>query len=119
MRSNIVISISPPIPCLPKFWFLSYGSKCCWPIKLQGCLICNISREKRMMQFIFGMQMNIAELYKLILSFWLEYPVMPKIPKTRTYLQKNMGDEVDFLPADKRKKFLQVDSISLGVCSQA
>ena len=40
-----------------------------------------------------------------------------------TYLcnisKKNMGDKVDFLPADKHKKFLQDDSITLGVHSQA
>ena len=30
-----------------------------------------------------------------------------------------MGDEVDFLHADKRKKVLQVDSITLGKNSQA
>ena len=30
-----------------------------------------------------------------------------------------MGDEVDFLPADKHKSFLQDDSITLGVHSQA
>ena len=30
-----------------------------------------------------------------------------------------MGDEIDFLPADKQESFLQVDSITLGVCSQA
>ena len=30
-----------------------------------------------------------------------------------------MGNEVDFLPADKYESFLQVDSITLGVCSQA
>ena len=30
-----------------------------------------------------------------------------------------MGDEVDFLHADKYKSFLQVDSITLGVHSQA
>ena len=29
-----------------------------------------------------------------------------------------MGDEVDFLPADKSKSFLQDDSITLGVRSQ-
>ena len=29
-----------------------------------------------------------------------------------------MGDEVDFLHADKRKKVLQVDSITLGKNSQ-
>ena len=30
-----------------------------------------------------------------------------------------MGDKVDFLPADKHKKFLQDDSITLGAHSQA
>ena len=30
-----------------------------------------------------------------------------------------MGDEVDFLPEDKCKRFLQGDSITLGVDSQA
>ena len=29
-----------------------------------------------------------------------------------------MGDEVDFLPVDKHKSILQVDSITLGVHSQ-
>ena len=30
-----------------------------------------------------------------------------------------MGDEVDFLAADKNESFLQVDSITLGLHSQA
>ena len=30
-----------------------------------------------------------------------------------------MKDEVDFLLADKRQRFLQIDSIILGVCGQA
>ena len=30
-----------------------------------------------------------------------------------------MGNEVDFLPADKHKSFLQADGITLGVHSQA
>ena len=35
------------------------------------------------------------------------------------YIQKSIGDEVDFLPADKHKSFLQVDSITLGVHTQS
>ena len=35
------------------------------------------------------------------------------------YLQKNAGDEVDFLPADKHESFLQADNIFLAVRSQA
>ena len=34
-------------------------------------------------------------------------------------LQKSIRDEVDLLPADKRKSFLQSDSITLGLCTQA
>ena len=30
-----------------------------------------------------------------------------------------MKDEVDFLPADKRQRFLQIDTITLGGCGQA
>ena len=30
-----------------------------------------------------------------------------------------MGDEVDFLHVDKHESFLQVNTITLGVCSQA
>ena len=55
---NIVIDISSLVPYLGKFWFLSYGWKCCWPIKLQDSLKCNISRRKRMIKCIFGMQIN-------------------------------------------------------------
>ena len=48
----------------------------------------------------------------------------PNYPKQEVcisleYLQKNMGEEVDFLPADKYKRFLQDDSITLGVHNQA
>ena len=49
----------------------SYGPKCYQPIKLQGSLKCNISRKKWMMNFIFGMQINIEVFCKLILLFLL------------------------------------------------
>ena len=46
---------------------------------------------------------------------------MPKVPKTtglqylcNKYVKENMKDEVDFLPADKRRRFLQSDTIILG-----
>ena len=41
-----------------------------------------------------------------------KYPIC-KICITLQNLKKNMGDEVAFLPSDKRKSFLQVDSIIL------
>ena len=44
---------------------------------------------------------------------------MPKVPKIILhifeYIQKSMGYEIDFLPADKYKNFLQIVTITLGV----
>ena len=34
------------------------------------------------------------------------------------YLKKYAKDEVDFFPADKRQRFLQIDTIILIVCDQ-
>ena len=69
-KTNIVIDISPSVPYLAKFWFSIYGPKCCQPITLQDSLKCNISREKWMMKFIFGMEIKIEAFHKLILSIW-------------------------------------------------
>ena len=71
MKNNIVVDISPVIPHLEKFWFSSYGPKCCQSIKLQDSLKCNMSRKKWMMKCIFGMQINIELFYKVVLSFWV------------------------------------------------
>ena len=46
METNLVVYISPPIPYLAKLWFLSYGPKCCQPIKLQDSLKCDMSSMK-------------------------------------------------------------------------
>ena len=40
-----VIYISPQIPCLVKFWFLSYGPKCSQPVRLQNSFKYIISRK--------------------------------------------------------------------------
>ena len=123
MKTNIVIDISPPIPYLTKYWFFSYGRKCSRPIKLQDSLKCNISGKKSVMKFIFGMQINIKVFHKFIVSFWVCVARHAQITQNKLeslqYLQKNVCDEVDFLSADKYKSFLQVDNITLGVCSQA
>ena len=68
MKTNFIIDISPPISYLAKFWFSSYGLKCCWPVKLQK--FSNISRKKWMMKF-FGAQINIEVFHKLIVPFWV------------------------------------------------
>ena len=67
IEKYIVINISPAIPYLEKFWFLSYKPKYYWPIKLQYSLKCSIS-GKRIMKFIFGMLMNMEVFYKLMSS---------------------------------------------------
>ena len=66
------------------------------------------------------MQINIEVFYKLILSFWVSVArhAQSTLNKFLQYFQKNMAHEADFLSADKHKNFLQVDSITLGVCSQ-
>ena len=74
------------------------------------------------MEFIFDLQINIKAFNKLIVS--LSVCVTRHAPSTQNkklaqYFQKSMGDEVDFLSADKDESFVQVDSITLGVRSQA
>ena len=59
MKANIIIDISPPIPYLGKFWFSSYGRKCCQPIIFQDSLKCHLSRKKRVIKCIFSKQINI------------------------------------------------------------
>ena len=38
MKTNIVVDISPPVPYVAKFWFPTYGPKCCWSVKSQDSL---------------------------------------------------------------------------------
>ena len=50
---------------------------------------------------------------------------MPKVPKITSlqylckYLKESKKDEVDFLHAHKRQRFLQIDTFILDVCGQA
>ena len=62
---NIITDISPPIPCLAKSWFSSYGPKCCWPIKLQDSL--NRGKKKEVNDKVYFV-MEIKVFFKLILS---------------------------------------------------
>ena len=52
---------------------------------------------------------------KVILSFWVCVARQLKVPKIRSL--NNLVDEVKVWPTDKRESFLQVDSITFGVCS--
>ena len=49
----------------------SFGPKYFLAINLQGSLKCDISRKKLIMNFNFGMQINIEVFSKLILLFYL------------------------------------------------
>ena len=123
IETNIV-GISPPISYLAKFWFSSYWPKCCQPIKLQVSLKCDILRKKWVMKFVFCMQINIEVLYKLILSFWVCPTRYAQSTKNKTFVhlcnifRKARGMKLIFLPANKHKSFLQVDRITLSLCSQ-
>ena len=70
-----------------------------------------------MMNFIFGMQINIEVFYKLILSFWVCVTRHAQSTQNKfVYLAispEKHGDEVDFLPADKHESLLQIDTMIL------
>ena len=74
-----------------------------------------------MMKFIFGMKINMDIIYKLILSLWVcvarhaQSTQINKFVISLQYLKENVNDEVDSLPANKHQRFLQSDTIILGV----
>ena len=79
-----------------------------------------------MINFIFGMQMNIEAFYNLILTFWLcitrhtqstqnKFAYLCSISR-KAWVMKLIF--FFFLPPDKDKNSLQIDSITSGVHSQ-
>ena len=123
----IVINISPAIPYLEKFWFLSYKPKYYWPIKLEYSLKCSISR-KRIMKFILGMQMNMEVFYK-VMSSRVECAQlgMLKVPKKDICVSLQYLQNMKVYQQAKIWKllilgtlgFLQNNSVTLSVRSQA
>ena len=85
MKSNIVIDTSTLFPYEAKLCFSNHRSKCGWTIKLQVSLKCNISRKKKVMEVIFGMQINIKVFYKLVLSFYVCVVRHAKITQTKKF----------------------------------
>ena len=72
--------------------------------------------------YFWHVDSRFSTIETIILSVCIQ--ACSKYPKKQVcislhYLQKNVGDEVEFLPADKHDIFLQVDSINLDVCCQA
>ena len=64
-------------------------------------------------------------LYKLMVSLWLclarqaQSTQNNKFAISLQYLMENVWDKVYFLFADKYQRFLQIETIILGVCGQA
>ena len=122
MKSNIVIDISTLFPYEAKLCFSNHRSKCGWTIKLQVSLKCNISRKKKVMEVIFGMQINIKVFYKLVLSFYVCVVRHAKITQTKkfAYLCSKIRRQWSwfFLPTKSHESFIQDDSITFG-CAES
>ena len=62
--------------------------------------------------------MQIKACYKLILWFWWELSSIPKNPNIAglyNISEKEVGDEVGFLYADKHQRFIQIDYNTLSI----
>ena len=76
------------------------------------------------MKLIIYLQINIKVFYKMIVSLCV--CIVKQVQSTQNnkftmslpYVKENTKNKVDFLPADKCRKFLQSDIIILGLCSQ-
>ena len=65
-----------------------------------------------------------ADKHESSLSHWVclsrhAQSTQSKFAISLQYLKKNVKDEVDFLPTDKRQRFLQIDAMIFVVCGQA
>ena len=114
MKTNIVIDISPPILYLV--------------IRVMGQNTVSQSNyrcndEVWMMKCIFGMEINIEVFYKLILSFWVCVTRHSQSTQNKFAYLCNISSKawemklIFYLQINT--SFLQVNSIILGVLSQA
>ena len=85
-----------------------------------------ISPEKKWwMKWFFGLQIYTKVFYKMILSFWVcatrvtQSTQKNKFTISLQYLKENGKNEVYFLLVDKHQRFLQVNTIILGLRGQA
>ena len=87
--------------------------------------LCNISRKPWGMKLIFYLQIYTNVFYKVIVSLLVsiarhvQSTQNNKFTISSQYLKEFVKAEVDFLPAYKRQRFLQIDTTILGVCGQA
>ena len=69
-------------------------------------------------KLVFCLQIKAKELYKLIASFSMwkaRHDQKNKFTTSLRNLKENVEDESDFLPLYKCQRFLQIDTIILGV----
>ena len=77
------------------------------------------------MNLFFCLQINTKYLHKGTVQFWLcVIRLVQSIQNNKfaisfQYLKENRKNEVDFLLADEHQRFLQIETIILGVCRQA
>ena len=113
MKNNIVIDISPQY--LAKIWALSYGPKWCQLIKLKDYLKCNILRQKRMINFIFGTHINI----EVFTSWYYHLCVTRNFQSTQNksfqYLHKSMELKLIFCLQISKNVFFKM-IVSSWVC---
>ena len=120
METNIVITISPQIPYLEKFWVLSYSPNYCQPIKLMNVI-------DEVYFWLPDKHRSLLQVDTIILGVCVCVCVCVCVIRHAQSTQNNFvispekkkGDEVGFLRTDKHKSFLQVDSITLSEHSQA
>ena len=80
--------------------------------QIAGFFMRKISKNKWEIELTFGIEINIKVSYKLILSFLVglarhaQSTQDNRFAISLQYLQKEVGDEVDFLHVDKHKSFL-------------
>ena len=73
----------------------------------------------------FCLQISTKVFNKLVVSFWVWVASYAHSTQNNMfarflqYLKKEVKNEVDFLPADECQRFLQTNTITLGLCGQA
>ena len=103
---------------LKKDWMMKYIFGMLVNIKAQSTqnkkfiYLCNISSKTWGMKLIFCMQINVKVFYKIIVSLWVWVARHAQSTQNRNfaislqYIVENVKDEIGFLPADQRQKFL-------------
>ena len=77
------------------------------------------------MKLLFCLQKNRKVFYRMLVSFWVcisrftQRTQNSQLAISLQYLKENGKNEVGFLFADKHQRFLQIDTIILGVARHA